>query len=159
MLEHDHVFGLMHLLGFRFAPRIRDLGETKLYVPQGVQAYPTLRPLIGHLADDGLGRVQLQVGGLMGMDAAVLFPAGAFVAGRHFGRVLLERLFHRLARQGAGVAGQDRAVPPAGDDEVVAEDVGDEHLLGVDADGLAGLGPDDLRNGGSADGGPEFREP
>ncbi len=26
---------------------IRDLGETKLYVPQGVQAYPTLRPLIG----------------------------------------------------------------------------------------------------------------
>ncbi|MER2571958.1 Tn3 family transposase, partial [Escherichia coli] len=26
----------MHLLGFRFAPRIRDLGETKLYVPQGV---------------------------------------------------------------------------------------------------------------------------
>ena len=28
-------------------PRIRDLGETKLYVPQGVQAYPTLRPLIG----------------------------------------------------------------------------------------------------------------
>ncbi|WP_284146968.1 Tn3 family transposase [Escherichia coli] len=37
----------MHLLGFRFAPRIRDLGETKLYVPQGVQAYPTLRPLIG----------------------------------------------------------------------------------------------------------------
>ncbi len=43
----DHVFALMHLLGFRFAPRIRDLGETKLYVPQGVQAYPTLRPLIG----------------------------------------------------------------------------------------------------------------
>lgn len=43
----DHVFALMHLLGFRFAPRIRDLGETKLYVPQGVQTYPTLRPLIG----------------------------------------------------------------------------------------------------------------
>ncbi len=43
----DHVFALMHLLGFRFAPRIRDLGETKLYVPQGVQAYLTLRPLIG----------------------------------------------------------------------------------------------------------------
>ncbi|MNF94334.1 Tn3 transposase DDE domain protein [compost metagenome] len=43
----DHVFALMHLLGFRFAPRIRDLGETKLYVPQDVQTYPTLRPLIG----------------------------------------------------------------------------------------------------------------
>ena len=24
----DHVFALMHLLGFRFAPRIRDLGDT-----------------------------------------------------------------------------------------------------------------------------------
>ena len=28
----DHVFALMHLLGFRFAPRIRDLGDTKLYI-------------------------------------------------------------------------------------------------------------------------------
>ncbi|OJQ43016.1 hypothetical protein BK363_24975 [Escherichia coli] len=49
----DHVFALMHLLGFRFAPRIRDLGETKLYVPQGVQAYPTLRPLIGGTLNHG----------------------------------------------------------------------------------------------------------
>ncbi|HQR40224.1 MAG TPA: Tn3 family transposase, partial [Blastocatellia bacterium] len=30
----DHVFALMQLLGFRFAPRIRDLGDTKLYVPR-----------------------------------------------------------------------------------------------------------------------------
>jgi TnpA family transposase len=29
----DHVFGLMHLAGFRFAPRIRDLGDT--IHPQG----------------------------------------------------------------------------------------------------------------------------
>lgn len=28
----DHAFALMHLLGFRFAPRIRDLGDTKLHV-------------------------------------------------------------------------------------------------------------------------------
>ncbi len=27
----DHVFGLCHLLGFRFAPRIKDLKERKLY--------------------------------------------------------------------------------------------------------------------------------
>lgn len=26
----DHVFGLCHLLGFRFAPRIRDFGERRL---------------------------------------------------------------------------------------------------------------------------------
>ena len=42
----DHVFALMHLLGFRFAPRIRDLGDTKLYVPKG-GAYPALKPMIG----------------------------------------------------------------------------------------------------------------
>jgi hypothetical protein len=29
----DHVFALMHLLGFRFAPRIRDLADKRLFVP------------------------------------------------------------------------------------------------------------------------------
>ncbi len=43
----DHVFGLMHLLGFRFAPRIRDLGETKLYIPKADTTYDALKPLIG----------------------------------------------------------------------------------------------------------------
>ena len=28
----DHVFGLCHLLGFRFAPRIRDLADRRLYI-------------------------------------------------------------------------------------------------------------------------------
>ena len=43
----DHVFALMHLLGFRFAPRIRDLGDTKLYTPKGEAAYDALKPMIG----------------------------------------------------------------------------------------------------------------
>ncbi len=43
----DHVFALMHLLGFRFAPRIRDLGDTKLYIPKGDFMYDTLKPMIG----------------------------------------------------------------------------------------------------------------
>ncbi len=43
----DHVFALMNLLGFRFAPRIRDLGDTKLYVPKGDDAYAALKPMIG----------------------------------------------------------------------------------------------------------------
>jgi hypothetical protein len=43
----DHVFALMHLLGFRFAPRLRDLGETRLYVPKQSPAYTTLKPMIG----------------------------------------------------------------------------------------------------------------
>ena len=50
----DHVFGLMPLLGFRFAPRIRDLKDKNLYVPPApgnaktyASAYPTLEGLIG----------------------------------------------------------------------------------------------------------------
>lgn len=43
----DHVFALMHLLGFRFAPRIRDLADKRLYVDDGKMKYPTLAPLIG----------------------------------------------------------------------------------------------------------------
>ena len=42
----DHVFGLMHLLGFRFAPRIRDLGDTKLFIPKGDTAYDALKSMI-----------------------------------------------------------------------------------------------------------------
>lgn len=42
----DHVFGLMHLLGFRFAPRIRDLGETKLFIPKGKANYNALKSMI-----------------------------------------------------------------------------------------------------------------
>ena len=36
----------MHLLGFRFAPRIRDLGDTKLFIPKGDASYDTLAPMI-----------------------------------------------------------------------------------------------------------------
>ena len=43
----DHVFALMHLLGFRFAPRIRDLGDTKLYIPKRDTGYDALKPMIG----------------------------------------------------------------------------------------------------------------
>ena len=43
----DHVFGLMHLLGFRFAPRIRDLKDKNLYVHGNAKAYPTLSGLGG----------------------------------------------------------------------------------------------------------------
>lgn len=43
----DHVFGLCHLLGFRFAPRIRDLADRKLSVPNGQVKYKALDPMIG----------------------------------------------------------------------------------------------------------------
>ena len=42
-----NVFALMHLLGFRFAPRIRDLSDTKLYLPNSKIKYRALAPMIG----------------------------------------------------------------------------------------------------------------
>ncbi|MCB1741715.1 MAG: Tn3 family transposase, partial [Gammaproteobacteria bacterium] len=52
----DHVFALMHLLGFRFAPRIRDLGDTRLYVPSGKADYSVLKPMIGGTLNSKLVR-------------------------------------------------------------------------------------------------------
>jgi TnpA family transposase len=43
----DHVFALMALLGFRFLPRIRDLADKRLFVPDSYRQYPTINPLIG----------------------------------------------------------------------------------------------------------------
>ncbi len=42
----DHVFGLMHLLGFAFCPRIRDLHNKKLFIKGKMDQYPALQPLI-----------------------------------------------------------------------------------------------------------------
>jgi TnpA family transposase len=43
----DHVFGLCHLLGYRFAPRIKDLKDRKLYTVEKSATWPLLAPLIG----------------------------------------------------------------------------------------------------------------
>jgi TnpA family transposase len=47
----EHVFGLCHLLGFRFAPRIRDLADRRLYVADKGTTYVTLTPMIGGTVD------------------------------------------------------------------------------------------------------------
>jgi len=47
----DHVFGLCHLLGHRFAPRIKDLKDRKLYAIEKPDTYPVLKPLIGDAVD------------------------------------------------------------------------------------------------------------
>jgi TnpA family transposase len=54
----DHVFAFRHLLGFRFAPRIRDLAEKGLYVPGQERDHPTLAPLIGGKLNLKLVRTQ-----------------------------------------------------------------------------------------------------
>jgi len=47
----DHVFGLCHLTGFRFAPRIRDLADRRLYVAAARVTYAALTPMIGGTLD------------------------------------------------------------------------------------------------------------
>lgn len=44
----DHVFALCHLLGTRFAPRIRDLPDKKLYTIEHPSTYNILRAIIGN---------------------------------------------------------------------------------------------------------------
>ena len=47
----DHVFGLCHLTGFRFAPRIRDLADRRLYVADARATYESLDPMISGAID------------------------------------------------------------------------------------------------------------
>jgi len=47
----DHVFALCHLLGYRFAPRIRDLADKRLTTIEKTTRYPTLEGLIGTALD------------------------------------------------------------------------------------------------------------
>lgn len=42
----DQVFGLMHLLGFRFAPRLRDITDSKLYTISKANDFPKLEKLV-----------------------------------------------------------------------------------------------------------------
>jgi TnpA family transposase len=52
----DHVFALTSILGFRFAPRIRDLPDTRLYVPDPKNAPDILLPLVGGRINQALIR-------------------------------------------------------------------------------------------------------
>jgi TnpA family transposase len=49
----DQIFGATHLLGYRFAPRIRNTKKTKLFTVRKPSRYPNLAPLVG-------GRVNLR---------------------------------------------------------------------------------------------------
>jgi len=54
----DRVFAFCHLLGFSFAPRIRDLADKGLYVPGKESDHPTLAPQIGGKLNLKLVRTQ-----------------------------------------------------------------------------------------------------
>jgi TnpA family transposase len=65
----DHVFGLCHLLGYRFAPRIKDLKDRKLYTIDKPSAYPLLEPLIGDTVETAA--IASQWGELLRLKASI----------------------------------------------------------------------------------------
>ena len=54
----EHVFALCHLLGFRFAPRIRNIGESKLFLPTKAMTYPKLETMIAGVVNKSLLETQ-----------------------------------------------------------------------------------------------------
>ena len=87
----DHVFGLCCLLGFQFAPRIRDLKDRKLYTIERPGTYPLLEPLIGEAIDPAV--ITGQWPELMRLKVSI--EAGA---------VLPSVILRKLAAAGAGNA-------------------------------------------------------
>ncbi len=65
----DHVFALCHLLGFRFAPRIRDLADKRLYVPGKAAPWSALGPLIGGSIHNKL--IEQQFGEVLRLAASI----------------------------------------------------------------------------------------
>jgi TnpA family transposase len=87
----DHVFGLCHLLDFRFAPRIKDLKDRKLYAIEKPGTYPMLEPLIGDVVDTAAVVSQWAV--LMRLKASI-----------QAGTVMPSVILRKLAAAGAGNA-------------------------------------------------------
>lgn len=87
----DHVFGLCHLLGFRFAPRIKDLKDRKLYSIEKPSKYPLIEPLIGETIDPAT--ILSQWPELMRLKASI-----------HAGVVLPSVILRKLAAAGPGNA-------------------------------------------------------
>jgi len=85
------VFGLCHLLGFNFAPRIKDLKDRKLYAIEKSSTYPLLEPLIGGTID--IVAITSQWPMLMRLKASI--EAGA---------VLPSTILRKLAAAGPGNA-------------------------------------------------------
>ena len=87
----DHVFGLCHLLGYRFAPRIKDLKDRKLYTVEKPGTWPLLAPLIGDT---------VETAAILGQWAELMRLKASIEAGAVVPSVILRK----LAAAGAGNA-------------------------------------------------------
>jgi TnpA family transposase len=100
----DHVFGLCHLLGYRFAPRIKDLKDRKLYTLEKPGRYPLLEPLIGDTIDMAiiigqwpeLVRLRASIGAGVTIPSVILRKLAAAGPGNALSRAL--RAVGRLER-------------------------------------------------------------
>ena len=79
----DHNFALMHLLGVRFAPRIPNLADRRLYAFGPASTWPTLAPFIAGRAEEKL---------IAGHWDDVLRLAASVRTGRVSASLLLKRL-------------------------------------------------------------------
>jgi TnpA family transposase len=92
----EHVFALMHFLGFRFAPRIRGIKDNKLYVPANGKAYDTLSPLIAS--------TRLNLKCIRQQWDAVLRLAASIKMGTVTSSLMLKALGHTRLQNALGVA-------------------------------------------------------
>jgi len=110
----------MHLLGFRFAPRIRDMGDTKLFIPKGEANYDALKPMIsahnalaravffnrlGELRDRGFEQQRYRASGLNLLTAVIVlwntvYLEQAVIALRNHGQIVDETLLQHLSPLG-----------------------------------------------------------
>lgn len=91
----DHVFALMHLLGFGFAPRIRDLADKRLFVPDKASDYPALAALTGSA---------INVSAIRGHWDAILRLAASIRRGTVTASLMLRKLGSYPRQNGLAVA-------------------------------------------------------
>jgi hypothetical protein len=97
----DHVFGLCHLLGYRFAPRIKDLKDRKLYTTEKPGTWPLLAPSIGDT---------VETAAILGQWTELTRLKASIETGAVAPSVILRK----LAAAGAGKPWRGRCVPSGG---------------------------------------------
>ncbi|WP_010648716.1 Tn3 family transposase [Oceanobacillus massiliensis] len=94
----DQIFGLTHLLGFRFAPRLRDISDSKLFTMNPPSEFPKLQSLLKGKIDQKVIRENyddvlrlahsIQVGKVSG--ALIMGKLGSYARQNKVGKALRE---------------------------------------------------------------------
>lgn len=89
---------MTHLLGFRFAPRIRDLGDKRIYSIEKPETYPGLAPLLGGTIN--VKQIEGPWGDLLRLTSSLRIKNSDRIA--HLGKA---RLLSSAKQPGMGAAG------------------------------------------------------